>query len=265
MSIRPPPVPTVEDDLDDLGYTEENLFDEREQEPLEEYIDMESALEGEELEESRIEDEAPNGGPKEREEYTPVPPEKRAARAEEGKKNLNPTVHEALAGEDRRFWEEAMRKELDGLEVMGTWEITDLPRGMNTVDARWVLKIKTDANMIPTKYKARLVARGFTQREGLDYAEIFAPVAPIQAIRGVLAIAAVRDWEVDSIDIKQAYLNSSLHHDVYLKPPVGTRIPPGCHGPECTGSKKAVGSYGRSIGVRDQVDPQKSRPWQAMV
>ncbi|SOV04525.1 uncharacterized protein UDID_17111 [Ustilago sp. UG-2017a] len=254
MSIRPPPVPTVEEDLDDLGYTEENLFDEREQEPLEEYVDMESALEEEELEVSRIEDKAPNEGPKEREEYTPVPPEKRgpwsnwrparnmrnpetwvkrsycgltAARAEEGKKNLNPTVRKALAGEDRRFWEEAMRKELDGLEVMGTWEITDLPRGMNTVDTQWVLKIKTDTNMIPTKYKARLVARGFTQREGLDYAEIFAPVAPIKAIRGVLAIVAVHDWEVDSIDVKQAYLNSSLHHNVYLKPPVGTRIPPG--------------------------------------
>ncbi|KAJ1041351.1 hypothetical protein NDA10_003025 [Ustilago hordei] len=106
-----------------------------------------------------------------------------AAKVKEGKDSLNPTVHEALAGKDRRFWEEAMRKELDGLEAMGTWETTDLPRGMNTVDTRWVLKIKTDANLIPTKYKARLVARGFTQREGLDYTEIFAPVAPIQAIR----------------------------------------------------------------------------------
>ncbi|CCF54650.1 hypothetical protein NDA11_001328 [Ustilago hordei] len=81
--------------------------------------------------------------------------------------------------------------------------------------------------MIPMKYKARLVAQGFMQREGLDYTEIFAPVAPTQAIRGVLAIAVVRDWEVDSIDVKQAYLNSSLHHDIYLKPLVGTRIPPG--------------------------------------
>ncbi|KAJ1040951.1 hypothetical protein NDA10_003698 [Ustilago hordei] len=57
--------------------------------------------------------------------------------------------------------------------------------------------------------------------------EIFAPVAPIQLIRGVLVIAAMQDWEVDSIDVKQAYLNSSLHHDVYLKPPIGTKVPPG--------------------------------------
>ncbi|CCF48133.1 uncharacterized protein UHOR_12826 [Ustilago hordei] len=91
----------------------------------------------------------------------------------------------------------------------------------------WVLKIKMDANLIPMKYKARLVAQGFMQREGIDYTEIFAPVAPIQSIRGVLAIAAMRDWEVDSIDVKQAYLNSSLHHDVYLKPPIGTKVLPG--------------------------------------
>ncbi|SYW76942.1 uncharacterized protein UHO2_05659 [Ustilago hordei] len=180
-NIQPPPVPTIEEELDDLGYTEENLFDEREQEPLEEYIDMELALE----EEGRTTEE--------REEYALVPPEDRGpwpnwklarnmcnpetwvkksyfgltvAKAKEGKDSLNPTVCKVLAGKDRRFWEEAMCKELDGLEAMGTWEMTDLPQGMNAVDTRWVLKIKTDADLVPTKYKARLVAWGFTQREG---------------------------------------------------------------------------------------------------
>ncbi|SYW81522.1 uncharacterized protein UHO2_00046 [Ustilago hordei] len=133
----------------------------------------------------------------------------------EWRKNLDPTIHEAMSGEDRKHWEEAMRKELDGLEVMGTWEIADLPKGANTVDTCWVLKIKTDANLMLTKFKARLVARGFTQCEGIDYTEVFAPVAPIQSIRGVIAVAA------------QAYLNSTIHHDVYLKPPVGIKIPPG--------------------------------------
>ncbi|KAJ1018420.1 hypothetical protein NDA18_006574 [Ustilago nuda] len=249
MNIQPPPVPTIEEDLDDLGYTEENLFDEREQEPLEEYVDMGLTPKEERLEGTHVNDEVA-----EREEYTPVPPEERgpwpnwkparnmrnpetwvkksyfglaAPKAKEGKDNLNPTVCEALAGKDRRFWEEAMCKELDGLEAMGTWEASDLPQGMNTVDTQWVLKIKTDTNLVPTKYKARLVAQGFTQKEGLDYMEIFTPVAPIQAIRGVLAVAAIRNWEVDSINVKQAYLNSSLHHNVYLKLLVGTRVPPG--------------------------------------
>ncbi|KAJ1602054.1 hypothetical protein NDA14_001127 [Ustilago hordei] len=110
-------------------------------------------------------------------------------------KSLNPTIQEALAGEDKSFWEEAMHKELEGLEAMGTWETTYLPHGMNTVDMQWVLKIKTDANLIPTKR--------------------------------VLAIAAIWGWEVDLIDVKQAYLNSSLHYDVYLKLPVGTKVLPG--------------------------------------
>ncbi|SOV08049.1 uncharacterized protein UDID_17269 [Ustilago sp. UG-2017a] len=204
--------PTIEEDLDDLGYTEENLFDERE---------------GKENDggEGRVCTGATREERPARNMHNPETWVKKsyfglmAAKVKEGKDSLNPTVHKALARKDRRFWEEAMCKELNGLEVMGTWEMTDLPRGMNTVDTQWVLKIKTDANLVPTKYKARLVVRGFTQREGLDYTEIFAP-----AIRGVLAIAAVRDWEVDSIDVKQAYLNSSLHHDVYLKPPVGTRV-----------------------------------------
>ncbi|KAJ1021951.1 hypothetical protein NDA18_005188 [Ustilago nuda] len=109
----------------------------------------------------------------------------------EQRKNLDLTIHEAMSGEDRRHWEEAMRKKLDGLEVMGTWEIADLPKGANTVDTHWVLKIKTDANLVPTKFKAQLMARGFTQCKGIDYTEVFTPVAPIQSIRGVIAVAAV--------------------------------------------------------------------------
>ncbi|CCF54874.1 uncharacterized protein UHO2_02201 [Ustilago hordei] len=104
---------------------------------------------------------------------------------------------------------------------------TNLPAGVNTIDTRWVLKIKTDANLVPMKFKARLVAQRFTQKAGVDYTEIFAPVAPIQLIRGVLVLAVVQNWEVDTIDVKQAYLNSSLHHDVYLQPLVGTTVPPG--------------------------------------
>ncbi|UTT91826.1 hypothetical protein NDA17_003037 [Ustilago hordei] len=76
----------------------------------------------------------------------------------EWRKNLDPTIHEAMNGEDRKHWEEAMQKELDGLEAMGTWEIADLLKGANTIDMCWVLKIKTDANLVPTKFKAQLMA-----------------------------------------------------------------------------------------------------------
>ncbi|SOV09374.1 uncharacterized protein UDID_18568 [Ustilago sp. UG-2017a] len=223
VDTKAPPVMMTEENFEDLGYNKENIFDETDEGPLQEYMDMETDSE-----------ERLSGGTAEVMEQgstaeTQIDSEffGLVATRPEHRKNLDPTIHEAMSGEDRKHWEEAMRKELDGLEAMGMWEIADLPKGANTVDTRWVLKIKTDANLVPTKFKARLVARGFTQREGIDYTEVFAPVAPIQSIRGVIAVTAVRDWEIDSIDVKQAYLNSTIHHDVYLKPPVGIKIPPG--------------------------------------
>ncbi|KAJ1578410.1 hypothetical protein NDA11_005594 [Ustilago hordei] len=223
VDTKAPPMTMTEENLEDLGYNKENIFDETDEEPLREYMDMESDSE-ERLREgiAEVMEQGPIAETQIDSEFYGL-----VATRPERRKNLDPTIHEAMNGEDRKHWEEAMRKELDGLEAMGTWEIVDLPKGANTVDTRWVLKIKTDANLVPTKFKAQLVARGFTQREGIDYTEVFAPVAPIQSIRGVIAVAAVRDWEMDSIDVKQAYLNSTIHHDVYLKPPVGIEIPPG--------------------------------------
>ncbi|UTT96946.1 hypothetical protein NDA17_001929 [Ustilago hordei] len=185
VNIQLPPVPNNEEDLANLGYMEEDLFNKGDQDPLNEYMSMETTLREGEHKELRYKAQTSFGLV-----MTGLKKEKR---------NLNPTIQEALAGEDKRFWEEAMCKELKGLEAMNTWETTDLPRDMNTVDMRWVLKIKTDANLIPMKYKAR----------------------------GVLVIAAIWGWEVDMIDVKQAYLNSSLHHDVYLKPPIGMKVQPG--------------------------------------
>ncbi|SOV01626.1 uncharacterized protein UDID_18144 [Ustilago sp. UG-2017a] len=95
-------------DLNDLGYTEENLFDEREQEPLEEYVDMELALEEEELEGPHIKDKAPNGGPKEREEYVPVPPEKRGSwpnwRPARNMRNPETWVKKSVRGRTPETW-----------------------------------------------------------------------------------------------------------------------------------------------------------------
>ncbi|SOV01865.1 uncharacterized protein UDID_18825 [Ustilago sp. UG-2017a] len=227
VTTQPPPALTNEEDFGDLRYTDENLFDEREEEALQEYMDMDNVDEidggqtSDKVAKEAIKHNTIADGWNDNKHYGFM------ATNDNERKNLDPTISEALSGEDKKHWEEAMHKELDGLKAMGTWEVADLPKGMNTVDTRWVLKIKTDANLIPTKFKARLVARGFTQREGIDYTEVFAPVAPIQSIRGVLAMAAVRDWEVDCVDVKQAYLNSTLHHSIFLKPPLGMKVPPG--------------------------------------
>ncbi|SOV07326.1 uncharacterized protein UDID_18873 [Ustilago sp. UG-2017a] len=96
--------------------------------------------------------------------------------------NLTPALKEALASDDAQQWQEAIHKELDGLEAMGTGEIMDVPPNTRLVDSKIVLWLKLDADGIPIWHKARLVARGFTQREGIDFEETFAPVAPLSTI-----------------------------------------------------------------------------------
>ncbi|KAJ1044299.1 hypothetical protein NDA10_006097 [Ustilago hordei] len=191
VTTQSPPALANEENFDDLRYTDENLFDEREKEPLQEYMDMENI---DETDQEQISNEVT----KETIEHNPVADRWNndklsgfMAISDNKRKNMDPTVSEALSGEDKKHWEEVMCKELDRLKAMGMWEVTDLPKGMTTVDMCWVLKIKTDANLIPTKFKARLVAQGFTQREGIDYMEVFAPIAPIQSIQGVLAMATI--------------------------------------------------------------------------
>ncbi|SOV06685.1 uncharacterized protein UDID_17577 [Ustilago sp. UG-2017a] len=83
-----------------------------------------------------------------------------------------------------------------------------------------------DADGVPVKHKARLVARGFTQREGIDYQETFSPVAPLGAIRAILALAVQNNWEVHALDITMAYLNSTLKEAIYMKPPEGSGVAP---------------------------------------
>ncbi|KAJ1038315.1 hypothetical protein NDA10_002763 [Ustilago hordei] len=98
--------------------------------------------------------------------------------------------------------------------------------GVPLVDSKVVLRLKLDADGVPVKHKVRLVARGFTQREGIDYQETFSPVAPLGAIRAILALAVQNNWEVHALDITMAYLNSTLKEAIYMKPPEGSGVAP---------------------------------------
>ncbi|SOV06645.1 uncharacterized protein UDID_17553 [Ustilago sp. UG-2017a] len=141
--------------------------------------------------------------------------------------NLTPTLKEALASDDAQQWQEAICKESDGLEAMGIWEIVDVLPDTKLVNSKIVLHLKLDANGIPVQHKARLIARGFTQREGIDFEETFALVAPLSVIRALLSLAVECDWEVHQLDITMAYLNSMLKHVIYMKLPEGAKVPKG--------------------------------------
>ena len=133
------------------------------------------------------------------------------------------TLEEARSRSDWPKWQEAMDREIKTLEDAGTWTTVPKPPGKNVVGSKWVFRIKRKADGTIEKYKARLVARGFTQRPGIDYFDTFSPVARLASFRAILAMAARNDWEVHTFDFNGTYLNGKLDDDeeIYMQPPPG--------------------------------------------
>ena len=135
--------------------------------------------------------------------------------------DLEPSYDEARQRSDWPKWKEAIDVELGNLKAAGTWEVVERPHGTNVVDSKWVFRLKKDAKGEIVKWKARLVARGFTQIYGVDYFETFAPVARLSSVRSILAIAARNDWEIEMFDFHSAYLNGILDdgETIYMEQP----------------------------------------------
>ena len=128
----------------------------------------------------------------------------------------------AMRGPDGDRWKAAAQSEMDSLHKKETWTLVDkLPPGKNLVSNKWVFTHKRDSTGKIVRYKARLVARGFSQREGIDYEEVFAPVVRYGSIRVLLAVANQHNMEVDQLDVKTAYLNGRIDSEVYMSQPDG--------------------------------------------
>jgi len=119
-----------------------------------------------------------------------------------------------------------MDKEIATLEQAGTWVDVERPPGKNVVGSKWVFRLKRKADGTIDKYKAQLVARGFTQQYGVDYYDTYSPVAKLVSFRIILALAARYDWDVESFDFNGAYLNGELEQDeeIYMQPLPGYEI-----------------------------------------
>jgi hypothetical protein len=131
------------------------------------------------------------------------------------------TLQEAPAQEDRDLWQQAADDEMRSLRELGVYELVEKPTGVKLLQSTLVLKIKRMHGGNVERHKARPVAKGFTQREGIDYKETFAPVARHATKRAQLAKATVEDLEVEQVDVKTAFLDGPLTEELYMEPPAG--------------------------------------------
>ncbi|GJX57245.1 retrovirus-related pol polyprotein from transposon TNT 1-94, partial [Tanacetum coccineum] len=127
-------------------------------------------------------------------------------------------VNEALKDES---WVVAMQEELNQFVANDVWELVPLPISQSVIGTKWVFRNKLDENGIVSRNKARLVAQGYNQQEGIDYDETYAPVARLESIRILLAIACANDFKLYQMDVKSAFLNGFINEEVYVAQPPG--------------------------------------------
>ncbi|CAM8927036.1 unnamed protein product [Rhodiola kirilowii] len=115
-----------------------------------------------------------------------------------------------------------MHDEIKSMNDNKTWKLIPLPKNARAIACKWIFRLK-DGNSPaePPRFKARLVAKGFSQKEGIDYNEIFAPVVKYKTLRLLLAMSTVFNWEIDQMDVKTAFLNGDLEETIYMKQPKG--------------------------------------------
>ena len=123
-----------------------------------------------------------------------------------------------MRSEDKRKWVDAMEEEMGTLRKNKTWTLVKKPDNQKLVGCKWIYKIKEGVSEAePARYKARLVAKGFTQRERVDFNEVFSPVVKHSSIRVLLSIAAYNDLELDQMDVKSAFLHGDLSERILME------------------------------------------------
>ena len=125
-------------------------------------------------------------------------------------KNINSAL-------DDENWMIAIQEELNQFERSEVWELVPRPSNQSVIGTRWVFRNKMDENSIMVRNKARLVAQGFNQEEGINYKETFAPVARLEAIRMLLAFACFKDFILYQMDVKSSFLNGFINEKVYVE------------------------------------------------
>lgn len=131
------------------------------------------------------------------------------------------TYKDAINSPDHEQWLAGMHDELESLMAHSTWEIVPAPPDARVIPVKWHYALKRDSTGKIVRHKARLVVKGFHQREGIDFDEVYAPVSKHATVRFMLSHAAAEDCELHQLDIKTAFLNGDLEEDVYVQQPPG--------------------------------------------
>lgn len=119
--------------------------------------------------------------------------------------------------EQSHVWRTMMKEEIEAIQDNGIWELTDLPRDHCTIGLKWVYKLKKGETGVVVKHKARVVTKGYVQQAGIDFDEVFVPVARMESVCLVLAPATYEGWEVHHMDVKIG----ELAEEVYVRQPPG--------------------------------------------
>ena len=128
---------------------------------------------------------------------------------------------EATNCPDSSKWIQAMETEMKSLKNNDVWKLVDLPPGKKAIGSKWVYKVKKGADSSTERYKARLVAQGFTQKYGTDYDETFCPVVRQESLRVLIALSIQYGLKLHQVDVTTAFLNGNLWEEVYMKQPQG--------------------------------------------
>lgn len=135
------------------------------------------------------------------------------------------SYEEAMRSKDSEKWNAGMDDEMNSLEKNKTWFLVDLPKGKKTIGCKWIYKYKPGIPGIEDpRHKSRLVAKGYSQKEGIDYQEIFSPVVKHVSIRLMLSMVVDKDLELEQLDVKTAFLHGEIEEDIYMDQPQGYEV-----------------------------------------
>ena len=135
--------------------------------------------------------------------------------------NTPTSIAEAYASSDADDWKEAVQIEMDSILFNGTWELTERPYACKPVGCKWILKKKFKPDGTIDKYKAWLVAKAYTQKEGKDFFDTYSPIARLTTIRALIFLAASYGLIIHQMDVKTPFLNRELDEEIYMDQPDG--------------------------------------------